>query len=438
MLLVLACLPRTGLAGDNLFQAEKITLKNGMTVIAHENHSRPLAHFYLWFNVGSKNEEKGLTGFAHFFEHYMFKGSKHVPKGEYDKIVQRCGGILNASTANDRTDYFELIDPACLEEVFRIESDRLGFLRDAMSLEGIEEERKIVKNEKRQSENRPHGQIWNKLVDTVYDEGHPYKWPVIGAMEDLDRAKVEDFKKFHETYYNPNNAVLVVSGDVEAERVFALARKWFEPLAAGPKAPKPNIPPYSQLGGRRELVVPDPRASVPQILIAYRIPGDGRPGHLELAMAAQVLAGGRSSRLVRSLQYEQRLAAEVSTEVVGFHESDLFLISAVPMPGIGAETIEKAVQAEIAKVVERGVSAKELDRVKAQLRTARLDALQSIRGISGALAEGEAVFGDLHFAEKSFQAQLEMGPEPVRAAAERYLVPSNSAVIIGVPQGDAQ
>ncbi len=432
--LLLASVPLS--AADGRIKFQSTTLPNGLTVVTHEDRAMPVVAVNIWYKVGSKNEQAGRTGFAHLFEHYMFEGSAHSPSGEYFQRIFGMGGNTNANTTNDRTDYFAVVPSENLEEVLRLESDRMGFLRDSINAKSLDKQRAIVKNEKRLGENRAYGGAFDHLNDLTWPQGHPYKWGVIGSMKDLDSASVGDVKAFHETYYNPNNAVMVLSGDFDTRDALAKVEKWFGGLPAGSAAPALNVP-AAAAAGRVEKTVEDDKAQVPLLLLAYRIPGKGQPGWNEMSVVAQVLGGGKSSRLVRALQNEQRLVVQVSASVVGFREADLFLVEAVPAPGVKVETMIAAIEAELAKVARDGVQQKELNRVKAGLKTARLDALQTADGVAETLAEGQGSFGDPAALDDQMEAVLKMRPAQAKAAAGRYLKPDNTAVLTITPKTGA-
>nr|MBI4345448.1 insulinase family protein [Elusimicrobiota bacterium] len=435
--LLLAAAPALAAAPRIVFQSH--ALANGLTVVTHEDHSMPVVAVNLWYKVGSKHEQPGRTGFAHLFEHYMFEGSKHSPAGEYFQRIFGMGGVTNANTTNDRTDYFAVVPSENLEEVLRLESDRMGFLRSSINAKNLEKQRDIVQNEKRKGENAAYGGAWDAVNGMVWPQGHPYKWGVIGSMADLEAASVQDVKDFHATYYLPNNAVLVLSGDFDTQDALAKVRKWFGPIPSGPAPPALNMPRVARPNGRKERTLEDAKAQVPLILMAYPIPGKGQPGWTELSAVAAVLGGGRSSRLAKSLQYDRRLAAQVSSGVAGLRENDLFLIEAIPLPGVTPEALVAEIEAEVAKVARQGIENRELNRVKAGLRTSRLNALQNAEGIAEALAEGQGSFGDAGALQKQMEEVLHLKPKQAAEAAGRWLTPDNNSVLTITPkQGAAQ
>ncbi|HAZ08543.1 MAG TPA: hypothetical protein DCZ01_08505 [Elusimicrobia bacterium] len=411
---------------------ERHHLANGLTVLLLEDHSSPIVAVNVWYSVGSKNEEPGRTGFAHLFEHYMFEGSEHVAPGGYFKTLLGMGGEINANTTNDRTDYYAVVPSQNLEEVLRQEADRMGFLN--IDHPGLDKQRAIVKNEKRLGENQPYGGAWEGINAATWDKNHPYAWPVIGSMKDLDAASLEDVRKFHDSYYRPNNAVLVVSGDQSSAATLELVNKWFGTIAAGPTPPALQKPPVSTNPGRRELTLEDDKAQLPMLFLSFRIPGKGKPDWQEASVAAQVLGGGRSSRLVQSLQYDKRLVLEVSASVMGLVEDDIFLIQAMPAPGVSMKDVEKAIRAELDLFSSRGPSEQEMQRVKAGMRTATLNTLQNAENVAAQLAEGQALFNQPDAVVAELKEIAKMSPAAPKAAAGRFLTPSNTAAISIIPK----
>lgn len=411
---------------------EKHTLANGLTVLLREDHSSPLVTVNIWYKVGSKNEEPGKTGFAHLFEHYMFEGSAHSPSGEYFNKVFGMGGETNANTTNDRTDYYAVVPSENLEEVLRLESDRLGFLN--INQPNLDKQRAIVKNEKRLRENQPYGMAWQAINEAAWPANHPYKWPVIGSMQDLDAASLQDVKSFHDRYYAPNNAVLVVSGDQVNANTLPLVEKWFGTLPAAQTPPALNTPAPDYNPGRRDLTITDDKAQLPMLFLIYRIPGKNKPGWQEASVAAQILGGGRTSRLVQSLQYDKRMVLSIGASVMGLQEDDLFLIEAMPAPGVDVKTLETAIVAEVEKFKQTGVTTKELNRVKAGMRTATLNALQEADNVAAQLVEGEALQGDPSAVITDLNKVSRMQPGPVQDAARRFLTPNNTANVTIKPK----
>ena len=294
-------------------------LANGLRVIVAEDHLAPVVAVNLWYDVGSKHEQPGRTGFAHLFEHVMFQGSKHVGKAEHIAIVQAAGGTMNGSTWLDRTNYFETLPAHRLELALWLEADRMATLPDALSQENLDNQREVVKNEKRSSyDNRPYGSWQEKIQAHLFPPEHPYHHSTIGSMADLDAASLDDVIAFFRTYYAPNNAVLSIVGDVDTAAALAAVERYFGAIPANPSIPKLGdltLPPT--LGGEVRETVRD-RVPLPRVYVAFRAPVFGDPRLDALDIASQILAGGKGSRLDRRLVRTERIAQDVALFSLGF------------------------------------------------------------------------------------------------------------------------
>src|SRR5207342_1706599 len=289
----------------------QFTLPNGLHVILHEDHSVPVVTVNMWYHVGSARERTGRTGFAHLFEHLMFMGSGHVKTGEFDTWLEGAGGTNNGSTENDRTNYWINVPANSLELALFLESDRMGYLLDTMTPKTVDAQRDVVKNERRQSyENRPYGQAELTLGEMLYPEGHPYHWPVIGYMEDLTAASYDDVVAFFKKFYAPSNASLVVAGDFDTAVARRLIEKWFSDIKAGPP-PEPMAIPAAALTGRKTRTVGD-QVQLPRLYLAWLTPRHLAPGDATLDVLADILAGGKNSRLYKRLVYDMQIAQDVS------------------------------------------------------------------------------------------------------------------------------
>ncbi|MBA2314793.1 MAG: insulinase family protein, partial [Chloroflexi bacterium] len=288
-------------------------LANGLRLIVAEDHLAPVAAVNIWYDVGSKHEQPGKTGFAHLFEHVMFQGSRNVGKAEHIALVQAAGGTMNGTTWLDRTNYFETVPSHQLELALWLEADRMGTLLDALSQENLDNQREVVKNEKRWSyDNRPYGSWNEKLQAHLFPPDHPYHHSTIGSMEDLDAASLDDVQAFFRTWYAPNNAVLSVVGDVDSGQVRAWTERYFGPIPANPSIPglgDLSLP--ATLGGERRETVPD-KVPLPRIYVGFRAPAFGDPRMDALDVASQILAGGKGSRLHKRLVRQERIAQDVA------------------------------------------------------------------------------------------------------------------------------
>jgi len=418
------------------------TLPNGLKVIYHVDRSTPVAAVDIWYNVGSKHEQQGRTGFAHLFEHMMFKGSKNVADGQHFALLEdagaRAGSDINGTTSWDRTNYFEQLPSNQLELALWLESDRMGTLVETLTQEKLDNQREVVKNERRQSvDNQPYGTWLEKTLGHAYPEGHPYHHSVIGSMEDLSAATVDDVKNFFRTYYAPNNAVLVVAGDIDVNQAKQLVRKHFGDIARGPAAPPlrdMTLP--ATLGGARREVVQDANAPVPAVFITYRVPNarDRRATAVDLLAAA--IGQGRSSPLYERLVREQQIATGVSAFNFGLVDgADLLIVNAQGKPGASADSLEKAVIAELDRVAA-SITQAHLDRVKASGRFQLVNTLQVTGGFGGRadlLAQAWTYYRDPNWVNTQLADIDRVTLADLRALAAERLVPTNRVTLVYVP-----
>src|SRR3954465_11101815 len=320
----------------------QFTLPNGLRVILHEDHSVPMVTVNMWYHVGSAREKEKRTGFAHLFEHLMFMGSGHVKPGEFDEWLEAAGGDNNGSTENDRTNYWINVPANSLDLALFLESDRMGYLLDSMTPKTVDAQRDVVKNERRQSyENRPYGMAEILLGEMLYPEGHPYHWPVIGYMEDLSAASYDDVVAFFKRYYAPSNASLVVAGDLETGAARKAIEKWFADVKPGP-APEPMTAPGVALKGGKKKTIPA-AGQPPRLFLAWLTPRHFEPGDAALDVVADVLAGGKNSRLYRRLVYDLQAAQDVSAQQGSARLASTFEISVMPRPGHTIDELKKLV-----------------------------------------------------------------------------------------------
>src|SRR4051794_27232234 len=343
-------------------------LPNGLRLVVAEDHLAPVVAVNIWYDVGSKHEVEGKTGFAHLFEHVMFQGSAHVGKAEHIALVQAAGGTMNGTTWLDRTNYFETMPAHQLELALWLEADRMATLLDALSQENLDNQREVVKNEKRSSyDNRPYGSWNEKMLAALYPDSHPYHHPTIGSMEDLDAASLEDVQTFFRLHYAPNNAVVSVVGDVDPVQVRTWVERYFGNIPATPTLPVAlpdmSLPPV--LGAEVREVVPD-RVPLPRIFWGFRSPAYGDTRLEAIDLAGQILAGGKGSRLHRRLVREQRLAQDVALFTMGLIGGASVTVGwATARPGIDLVTLETAFWEELERIAREPASDDELERAKA-------------------------------------------------------------------------
>ena len=360
---------------------QKFTLANGLDVILHEDHATPIVGVNVWYHVGSKDERPGRTGFAHLFEHMMFQGSKH-----YDKVyfgpIQSVGGRLNGSTAMDRTNYWETVPSNYLELALWMESDRMGFLLPAMTQAKLDNQRDVVKNERRQSyENRPYGLVHETILAALYPPDHPYSWPTIGSMKDITEASREDIADFFRRYYHPANASLCIAGDFDPAEAKRLVEKYFGPIPAGPKVvhPKPWTP---ELKEEKRIHMTD-RVGLARVYIVWPTPRHFTPEDAALDVLGHVLAGGKTSRLYRALVREKQIAQDVQAYQDGQELTGEFAIVATVRPGHTIAEVEAAIAEEIDRIKAEPPTAEEMERAVNTFEARLVRSLESVSEFGG-------------------------------------------------------
>ncbi len=415
---------------------ERFTLPNGLTVILHEDHTTPTVSVNVWYHVGSGNEKPGRTGFAHLFEHIMFEGSGNVPEGKFDEWLEAAGGNNNGSTNSDRTNYWENIPSNALELALFLESDRLGYLLDAMTPGKVDGQRDVVKNERRQSyENRPYGMASILISENLYPKDHPYHWPTIGSMEDLSAASYEDVVEFFKTYYVPRNMSLVIAGAIDKAETKRLVEKWFSEIPAGERA-QPVVPPHASLSGEKTLVHED-RVQLPRLYLAWHSPPHFAPGDAELDIVASVLAGGKNSRLYKKLVYELQIAQDVSAFQFSSKLSSSFWIVATARAGRTLAELKRVIDEELSTFRNEGPTQRELERAVNQYESSFLAQLERVGGFGGKADLLNSYYfstGNPDYFNEDLMRYKSLDPQDVQAAGQTYL--TNARVVLSVvPQG---
>jgi predicted Zn-dependent peptidase len=410
-------------------------LANGLRVVLSEDHLTPVAAVCLWYDVGSRHEVPGRTGLAHLFEHLMFQGSAQVSGNGHFELVQGAGGSLNGTTSFERTNYFETMPAHQLELALWLEADRMGTLLTALDEESLDNQRDVVKNERRQRyDNVPYGTAFERLSAMIYPAGHPYHHIPIGSMADLDAASLADAQDFFRTYYAPNNAVLSVVGDIDPEQTLAWIERYFGTIPAhdGKRPPRDGSLPGILGAQLREVV----REEVPAraLMAAYRLPQDGTREADAADLALTALGGGESSRLHNRLVRRDRTAV-----TAGF---GLLRLAGAPSLGwldvktsadASIEEIEAAIDEELARFADEGPSPEEMERAQAQLEREWLDRLATVGGRADELCKYAVLFGDPQLALSAVRRVLDVTPDDVRAVAAARLRPDNRAVLVYEP-----
>jgi zinc protease len=413
----------------------KRTLSNGLDVIVHEDHQLPMVAVNVWYHVGSKNEQRGRTGFAHLFEHLMFEGSEHHDHG-YFPPLQRAGGLLNGSTNADRTNYWEVVPTGALELALWMESDRMGYLLPALTEKKFDNQRDVVLNERRQNyENRPYGLAGIALSAAMFSPDHPYHWPTIGSADDLRAASLDDVRDFFQRYNQPGHASLSRAGDIETDQAFALAEKYFGDLTPGPAVPR--VAAQAALDDSAALLLED-RVELPRLYLSWHSPSMFAAGDADLDIAADVLAHGKTSRLYKTLVYERRVATDVSAYQQSREISGMFQVACTAAAGIPLAELETAVRAAIQHLAADGVTDAELERGLAQTEAQFIYRLQTIGGFGGKSDQLNAYntfAGDPGYFDRDRQRYLNVTSGGVAAAVDRWLVKAPSVSLSVVPRG---
>jgi zinc protease len=414
----------------------QFTLPNGLHVILHEDHSVPMVTVNMWYHVGSAREKEKRTGFAHLFEHLMFMGSGHVKPGEFDELLEAAGGDNNGSTENDRTNYWINVPASSLELALFLESDRMGYLLDTMTPKTVDAQRDVVKNERRQSvENQPYGVAQVVLGEMLYPPTHPYHWPVIGYMEDLTAASYEDVVAFFKAYYAPSNASLVVAGDLDTAAARRLVEKWFGDVKPGP-APLPMTMPGVALTDVQKKTITD-RVQLPRLYLAWLTPRHFEPGDAALDMVADVLAGGKNSRLYKRLVYDMQIAQDVSAFQASAQLSSQFMIVATPRPGHAVAELQKVIDEEIQKLQREVPTAHELERSVNQIEASFYNRMERTGGFSGKADQLNAYYtytGDPDWFNEDLARYRALSVGDITAAAAQFLPLDKRVELIVEPE----
>ena len=411
-------------------------LGNGLNVILHQDRTVPVVAVNVWYHVGSANEKPGRTGFAHLFEHLMFEGSKHVPEGQFDLLLEAAGANNNGSTTNDRTNYIIDVPSNALELALFLESDRMGYLLDAMPPEQVNSQRDVVKNERRQSyENRPYGMASIEIDRMLWPKGHPYSWPVIGYMEDLTAATQQDVVEFFKRYYAPNNASLVIAGDIDFDRTRALVETWFSELPRGADV-EPVAPPPAMLTEVTRQTITD-QVSLPRLYLAWLTPRYHAPGDAALDLASSVLAGGKNSRLYKRLVYDEQMAQDVSAFQNSMALGSYFMVVATARQGHTVEELQKAIDEEIDRLRRAPPEPREVQRALNQIEASFYRRMERVGGFSGKADQLNSYYflgGSPDYFAEDLARYTSMTPADVQAAMTRWLPRDRRVELVVEPE----
>ncbi len=409
-------------AADVNITYEKFILDNGLTLIVHEDRKAPIVAVNIWYHVGSKNENPGRTGFAHLFEHLMFNGSENADT-DYFSVLDPIGATdLNGTTNNDRTNYFQNVPTSALDVALWMESDRMGHLIGAITQEKLDEQRGVVQNEKRQGENQPYGRVQYLIAENTYPVGHPYSWTVIGSMEDLSAAAVEDVHEWFTKSYGPANAVLAVAGDIDSQTALARVEHFFGHIPSGPPLEKHEVWIAKRSGSKREVM----QDRVPQARIykVWNIPQWGSEEGVFLSLVGDVLSSGKTSRLYKRLVYDDQIATSISASAYLREIAGQMTIVGTAGPGKGLAEVETAIDEELARFLDDGPTPEELARAKAQYRASFVRGVERIGGFGGksdVLAMNQVYGGSPDYYKKSLEMVAGATADDLRQAARKWL-----------------
>ena len=443
LLAALPCAPLDAQAPPAVrLEYEEETLPNGLKVIYSVDRSAPVASTVLWYDVGSKHEVRGRTGFAHLFEHLMlFTGSRNAPEGRHFGLLEavgaRAGSDINGTTSFDRTNYFQQVPSHALELALWLEADRMATLDEALNEGKLANQREVVKNERRQGmDNQPYGRWIERILVHMYPEEHPYRHVVLGSMEDLENASIEDVRGFFRTYYVPNNAVLVVAGDIDVPQVRQMVRRYFGGIPGGAEPPpvrRVPLPPH--LGASPREVIPDANAPAPAVYVGFRMPSARDPRDNAVSLLGQML-GARSSALYDRLVRQQQIATSVGAFNLGLVDgADAFFIIAQGKPGANADSLEAALMAQLSDLGPN-LSDAALERARAQQRFGFINGLQATGGFGGRadlLAMGATYFNDPGWVNRQLAESDQVTLAQLQALVRERLTPDNRVVLVYVP-----
>jgi zinc protease len=415
---------------------EKYTLKNGLDVILREDHRLPLVAVNVWYHVGPANERPGLTGFAHLFEHMMFQGSKHVGAENHFRQLEAAGASdINGTTDFDRTNYFETLPSNQLELALWLESDRMGFLLDMLDDAMLENQRDVVRNERRQSvENAPYGLVEEELFHQLFPKDHPYYASVIGSHADIEAARLKDVQEFFRLFYSPNNASLAIVGDIDKSKTRALVERYFGPIPAGLPIPKVDVK-TPRIRSERRVTVSD-QVELPRVYMAWITSPIFKPGDAETDLLAQILGGGKSSRLYKRLVYDKRIAQDVIAHQHSLNLGSVFYIQATAKPGITPEALEKEIDEELEAIRTAGPTDAELERARNTIESSLIRGLETLGGFGGVadrLNQYNHFLSDPGYLVRDLRRYTRATTGALRKVAQSKLAPKSRVVVCGVP-----
>ena len=417
---------------QNKIDFEEYDLDNGLHVILHEDHSTPIAAVTVLYHVGSKNEDPERTGFAHFFEHLLFEGSENIGRGEFDSYVTNAGGALNANTSQDRTFYYELLPSNQMELGLWLESERM--LHANIQNIGVETQREVVKEEKRQRvDNQPYGSWLENMMKRLYTE-HPYNWVPIGSMDHLNAAQLDEFMNFYKKFYVPNNATLSIAGDIDIEKTKGLIHAYFGEIPRGAEVVQPTIQ-EPELSGEKTATIYD-NIQLPAIMMGYRMPPQTSDDAYALQMASSVLSGGPSSRMYKRLVDQDQSALQVFAFPFSLEQGGAFITFSLANAGKTIEDMVPALEEEILNLQNDLISEREFQKIQNQMESNFIQSNSKMAGIAESLADYHTYFGDANYINTEIERYRSVTREDIQRVAKKYLVKDNRVVLRYLPKSE--
>jgi len=422
----------TALSAQNKIDFEEYDLDNGLHVILHEDHSTPIAAVTVLYHVGSKNEDPERTGFAHFFEHLLFEGSENIKRGEFDSYVTNAGGALTANTSQDRTFYFELLPSNQMELGLWLESERM--LHANIQNIGVETQREVVKEEKRQRvDNQPYGSWLENMMKRLYTE-HPYNWVPIGSMDHLNAAQLDEFMAFYKKFYVPNNATLSIAGDIDVEKTKELIAAYFGDIPRGADVVQPSVQ-EPALGGEKTATIYD-NIQLPAIMMGYRMPPQTSDDAYALQMASSVLSGGPSSRMYKRLVDQDQTALQVFAFPFSLEQGGAFITFSLANAGKTIDDMVPALEEEISKLQNELISEREFQKIQNQMESNFIQSNSKMAGIAESLADYHTYYGDANYINTEIERYRSVTREDIQRVAQKYLVKDNRVVLRYLPKSE--
>ncbi|QNK76990.1 insulinase family protein [Winogradskyella sp. PAMC22761] len=414
---------------------EEFDLDNGLHVIMHKDNTAPVVITSVMYDVGGKDGDRARTGFAHFFEHLLFEGSENIGRGEFMKIIPANGGTFNANTSQDRTYYYEIFPSNKLELGLWLESERM--LHPVIDQIGVDTQNEVVKEEKRQSmDNRPYGGLLKAIGENLFS-AHPYKDQNIGKMEHLDAATLEEFNAFFDKYYVPNNAVLVVAGDIDYTKTKKMVQDYFSAVKKGPEVVR-NFPEEAPITETKKAIAYDKNIQIPAIIAAYRLPGQSTRDAYVLDMISTYLSAGKSSVLQKKLMDEQKQALAVQAVNIGQVDYNIFALFALPLGDVSLDTLLTEMDEEIVKIQDELISERDYEKLLNQYENNFVSSNSSVAGIASSLATYYLLYGDVNIINNQLETYRSITREDIQAAAKKYLSPNQRVEIQYLPTKDEQ